>query len=62
MPPADSPKIVTFARIAAERRDVALHPAQRRLLVHDAVVAGSVPSGDSAVSSGWREKPREPRR
>ena len=42
-PPADSPAIVTLRRIAAERGDVALHPAQRRDLVEQAVVAGDVP-------------------
>ena len=38
-------------RVAAELRDVALHPAQRRLLVHQAVVAGRAagPRGERRV-------------
>ena len=36
---AISPKTVTFFGIAAEGRDVPLHPLQRRDLVHQAVVA-----------------------
>ena len=38
-PPADSPAMVTLRRIAAEGRDVALDPAQRRDLVEQAVIA-----------------------
>ena len=40
-PPADSPSIVTLARVAAEGGDVALHPAQRGLLVEEAEVAAA---------------------
>ena len=39
MPPADSPAMVTLSGIAAEVGDVVAHPAQRRLLVGQAVVA-----------------------
>ena len=42
MPPADSPKIVTLLRIAAERRDVLLHPLQARDHVEQTVVARDV--------------------
>ncbi len=38
--PADSPKMVTLLRIAAEGRDVVAHPLQRGDLIEDAVVAG----------------------
>ena len=39
-PPADWPAIAHVVRVAAELADVVLHPAQRRLLVHQPVVAG----------------------
>ena len=42
MPPADSPKIVTLLGIAAEGRDVPLHPLQAGDQVQEAVVAGSL--------------------
>ena len=38
-PPADWPAMVTLLRVAAELLDVAPYPAQRRLLIHQAVVA-----------------------
>ena len=40
-PPADCPAIVTVARVATEAADVLVHPAQRRLLVEQAVAAGA---------------------
>ena len=40
--PADWPKIVTCCRVAAEGRDVVLHPLQRRDLIEQPVVAGRV--------------------
>ena len=40
VPPADSPKIVTLSRVAAELRDVPFDPLERRDLVEEAVVAG----------------------
>ena len=42
MAPADSPKIVTLAGIAAERGDVVAHPLQRRDLVEQAAVGRRV--------------------
>ena len=38
MPPALSPKTVTLVGIAAEGRDIGLHPLQRGEVVHHAVV------------------------
>ena len=45
MAPADSPKTVTFLRVAAEGGDVALHPLQRRDLIEQTVVAGDALGG-----------------
>ena len=50
--PADSPAIVTFFGIAAERRDVLLHPAQRRGLVEQ---RRSCPTRDAATPSSARD-------
>ena len=44
-------------RVAAELRDVALHPAQRGLLVHQAVVAGAHGRATPALSAGCARKP-----
>ena len=41
MPPADSPKIVTFAGIAAEGRDVVAHPGERGDLIEQPGVRGA---------------------
>ena len=58
-PPADSPDR-HVVRVAAEPRDVALHPAQRGLLVHQAVVAGR--AAGPRASAGWARKPSAPSR
>ena len=50
-----------IARVAAERLRVAPHPAQRRLLVHQPVVAAGV-AGPSAASEGSARKPNGPSR
>ena len=60
--PADSPAMVTLRGIAAERGDVALHPAQRLDLVEQAVIAGDARAGDSALSSGCASQPSTPSR
>ena len=57
--PADSPNTVTCG-IAAETRDVGLDPAQRRLLVHQAVIARA--SSASALSAGGTGSPAPPTR
>ena len=50
-PPADSPNTVTLRGLPPNAADVALHPAQRGLLVHQPVVAGrpARPAGQRAV-------------
>ena len=50
-PPADWPAMVTLCGSPPNSRDVALDPAQRRLLVHQAVVAGRAarPGGERRV-------------
>ena len=50
-----------LVRVAAEPRDVLLHPAQGCLLIHQPVVAGRRHPGDDA-SAGCERKPRAPSR
>ncbi len=45
MPPADSPKMRDVIRIAAKRRDVFLHPLERRDLIHEGVVTNGLRTG-----------------
>ena len=50
-----------IARIAAERRNVVMHPVQRRHLIEQAVIARRIPP-DSFASSGCTKNPKMPRR
>ena len=58
MPPADSPKIVTRSRVAAEGGDVVAHPAQRRDLIEHAGVVGGALDVEAGGTAGRESRAR----